>query len=66
MHSYQIYNLHRIAINIVIARHISWYVSYRDLGQDTQPYHQLTVQKSEKLQLIVNLLTKCSIFQQVF
>jgi len=38
MHSFQINNLHRIAINIVIARHISRYVLYRDLGQDTQPY----------------------------
>jgi len=37
MHSYKIDNLHRIAINIVIARHTSWYVSYRDIGQDTQP-----------------------------
>ena len=43
MHPYQIYNLHRIAIIIVIARHISWYVSYRELGQDTQPYVLRTV-----------------------
>ena len=43
MHSFQIYNLHRIAVNIVIARHISRYVSYRDLGQDTQPYYLIII-----------------------
>ena len=46
MHSYQIYNLHRIAINIVMARHISWYESYRDLANIRSPRNDIVWRKT--------------------